>query len=88
VTPLVEASGYRLPRIQLGLYHVTIVAPTPDNPGPRKSRRRRISVMRQVAEMAARTDIVSTGHQLVAGADAGLDVDLREVVFDGLSRQG
>ncbi|MGH3439004.1 MAG: hypothetical protein ACRDU4_19225 [Mycobacterium sp.] len=32
-TPLVEASGHRLPRVQLRLYHVTIVAPTPDNHG-------------------------------------------------------
>ena len=33
VTPLVETGDYRLPRIQQCLYHVTIVAPIPDNPG-------------------------------------------------------
>ncbi len=31
MTPLVEAGGHRLPHVQSGLYHVTIVAPTPDN---------------------------------------------------------
>ncbi|MCA1648392.1 MAG: hypothetical protein LC797_24010, partial [Chloroflexi bacterium] len=33
LTPLVKTSGHRLPRIQLRLNHVTIVAPTPDNRG-------------------------------------------------------
>jgi hypothetical protein len=36
VTPLVETSDHRLPRIQLHLYHVTIVPPTPDSLGAKR----------------------------------------------------
>src|SRR5207249_5033718 len=37
---------------------------------------------------SGRSEVVVAGHQLAAGGDAKLGVDLREMVLDGLRRQG